>query len=80
VEDKHVIELQCAEMEKKQQFKTMGIQSMDECHDVVMNYIDKGVMMLVVVNVIISLYFLTVIHTHWKNHGVRFERQVDETQ
>lgn len=53
---------------------------MDECHDVVMNYIDGGVYALVVINVIISLYFLTVIHTHWKNHGVRFERQVDETQ
>ena len=56
----------------------MGIKSMDECHSVVQAYFDKGIQTLIVFNVFISMYFLTVIHTHWKNFGVSFERQVDE--
>ena len=65
-------------MEKKGDFKTMGIQSLDECHEVVSSYFDRGITILLFLSIIIGLHFVHVVYTHWKNFGVEFSEQVDE--
>ena len=67
-------------MEKKGEFKAMKIESMAECHQVVGNYIDKGVWFAMIIAGLIGLHFSLVIHTHWKNFGVDFRQQVDENE
>ena len=58
-------------MQKKDQFKTMKIASMEECYQVVNNYADKVILTMIFIVILIDIHFTLVVYTHWKNHGDR---------
>ena len=44
---------------------------MEECYQVVNNYLDKVVLFTVFIIVLLDIHFTLVVYTHWKNHGNR---------
>ena len=80
LEEEHVIDLTCQDMEKKGQFKEMLIKDMDECHEVVDGYYQKGARLGLILVSLLVFYFCIVVRTHWKNFGKspNFRQMADE--
>ena len=80
LEESQAVDKTCQEMQKKGEFKEMLIKDMDECHEVVGGYYEKGARMGVIILSLLFFYFCIVVRTHWKNYGRRsnFRQQIDE--